>query len=517
MIPMLPSIGAGMLTGGAGALLGAGAKGAQVASAIGSMAPMFNYARGLGEAQALNEGATLQQANRYGLGTGAIEAGAELLVGGIPGLPGLVKAGKLTGKIVNPTMRTAARVTGDLAGEGLEEAIAEVTDPYLQRGTYNPNAQNATAPDIAQAAIMGMLTAGVMKGGAHLGGKAMDIVPKLTRAGETMGQMQQKQALDALHGQVQPQMADPNAQTAQNTPQQAQNQQTTDNTTIVPNAAQGQNNKADNFVPQEKTVNAPDIMPKPIDSGDIPIQSRTMENIKGKKVNAYMYDHPEVKSAMQQQAEILLQELNNGIKGGRVYGVDPETRNATALDSVKSLQASTITDMRNAGMTNAQIKDGLQRIITDNGKENAVNGKRAELFVHDSLQNGYTSLDGAIPANLDYVYRDMSMEQLQDEMQRLGDSFSAENTDEQNAALANKIQGINALRIERLQKEFDALRIAVQNATSYEEQARYVEQAKAIKGQMDALQEAQQDIASQVEQSQQEQESEPMQREPQEF
>lgn len=532
MIPMLPSIGAGMLTGGAGALLGAGARGVQMANMAGSMLPMFNYARGLGEAQALNDGATLQQANKYGIATGALEAGTEMLVGGIPGsgvkgfLNPLQRAA--LNRVKSEGLRKGVDIGMDIAGEGLEEAIAEAADPYFQRGIYNPDAENASLKEIGYAAGMGMLSGGLMKGGAHLTGKAMGTVPNMGTVSEaisqTLRQAQQEKADTALFGQnlqqriqQQEEIRRQNAQTAQNTPQQVQNQQTTDNTTIVPNVAQVQNSKADNFVPQEMAVNAPDVAAKPIDSDDIPLQSRTMENIKGKKVNAYMYDHPEVKPAMQQQAEILLQELNNSVKGGRVYGVDPETRNATALDSVKSLQASTITDMRNAGMTNAQIKDGLQRIITDNGKENAVNGKRAELFVHDSLQNGYTSLDGAIPANLDYVYRDMSMEQLQDEMQRLGDSFSTENTDEQNAALANKIQGINALRIERLQREFDALRIAVQNATSYEEQARYVEQAKAIKGQMDALQEAQQDIAPQVEQPQQEQEPEPMQSEPQEF
>ena len=515
MIPMLPSIGAGMLTGGAGALLGAGARGVQMANMAGSMLPMFNYARGLGEAQALNDGATLQQANKYGIATGALEAGTEMLVGGIPGsgvkgfLNPLQRAA--LNRVKSEGLRKGVDIGMDIAGEGLEEAIAEAADPYFQRGIYNPDAENASLKEIGYAAGMGMLSGGLMKGGAHLTGKAMGTVPNMGTVSEaisqTLRQAQQEKADTALFGQnlqqriqQQEEIRRQNAQTAQNTPQQVQNQQTTDNTTIVPNVAQVQNSKADNFVPQEMAVNAPDVAAKPIDSDDIPLQSRTMENIKGKKVNAYMYDHPEVKPAMQQQAEILLQELNNSVKGGRVYGVDPETRNATALDSVKSLQASTITDMRNAGMTNAQIKDGLQRIITDNGKENAVNGKRAELFVHDSLQNGYTSLDGAIPANLDYVYRDMTQEQLQEEMQRLGDSFSAENTDEQNAALANKIQGIHALRIERLQKEFDALRVAVQNATSYEEQAQYVEQAKAIRAQMDALQEAQQDIAPQVEQ-----------------
>lgn len=42
MIPMLPSIGAGMMTGGIGAAAGLGARGIQLANTAGSMGSMFN-------------------------------------------------------------------------------------------------------------------------------------------------------------------------------------------------------------------------------------------------------------------------------------------------------------------------------------------------------------------------------------------------------------------------------------------------------------------------------------------
>lgn len=137
-------------------------------SAGGSLALMGLSAAGSGANKALNEGANLSDAATYGIMTGAKETGTEMLGGGLPLLPGLLKGGKIVGRLPGLT-GTAGRVAGnamDIAIEGGEEALAEYIDPFLQRKTYNPNAKDTSLQEIGQAALLGSLTAGVLKGAA---------------------------------------------------------------------------------------------------------------------------------------------------------------------------------------------------------------------------------------------------------------------------------------------------------------------------------------------------------------
>lgn len=66
--------------------------------------------------------------------------------------------------VVSGVLRTAGSVAGDFASEALEEGLAEIMSPYYARATYDPNAKNATAEEVAYAAIVGGV-AGVLLGG----------------------------------------------------------------------------------------------------------------------------------------------------------------------------------------------------------------------------------------------------------------------------------------------------------------------------------------------------------------
>lgn len=151
--------------------------------------------------QALNEGADLNSAMTYGVGSGAVEAGTEKLFGGIPGLnEGIAKLGSKN-RVLNKAF--------DIFGEGVEEALSTLVNPYLQRATYNPDAQNATAQELWDSAKGGMALAGIMQGANAAAGRlanrrygnapaeaaqtnvdtqAQDINPKLTRTGAETAQ-----------------------------------------------------------------------------------------------------------------------------------------------------------------------------------------------------------------------------------------------------------------------------------------------------------------------------------------
>lgn len=134
------SEGAGQLlamyvTMGIGGAAGLGTKAAQgVALAASSLG-----AAGKGSEQALEEGASIGQATLYGLLTGAVEAGTELL-GGI----GTDVASGVVGKAIlkNPALKKVTSTLGGkmLAGflsEGLEEVLADVSNPLLKKISYD--------------------------------------------------------------------------------------------------------------------------------------------------------------------------------------------------------------------------------------------------------------------------------------------------------------------------------------------------------------------------------------------
>ena len=457
VVPMVPMMGASLLSGGLASILGAGTKGVQAASAIGSMAPMFNYSRGLGEQQALNEGASLSQANKYGLGSGALETGTELMFAGIPFLPGAVKAGKAAEKIVRPSLRTLLKTGADLAGEGVEEAVSTAVDPFLQRATYNQNAQNASAKDMAASFGLGALTAGVLKGGVA----APRMIPKLARASTKLVNSAQntpnitQNQEQAVQDQVKnAQNPAENARNTQNSVQQPIINQSINNIITPQNTVQNQNNVADNIPVQEQIGNkGKESKVSPRQTLDM--SQRDFKNVGSKKVKAYQQENPSAKPYIQNMASTLLGDLQQGIKGGREYGINPETRTVNRVDRIEREQSQPINAMLDKGMTYKQIEDGLQRLVDDNGRENTASAKRAELYVYDALQNGYQSIvSGDTPANVEFQYNNMSVEELQGEMNRLENSFLPENTDEENRSIIDQLEAAtNVLQRKQQQQE----------------------------------------------------------------
>ena len=105
-----------------------------------SLAAIFGDSAASGAREALNDGASLNQALAYGAGSGLTEVGTEKMFGGIPGLnEGVAKLGSKS-RILNKAF--------DVLGEGVEEAASTLVNPYLKRATYDKNAKNATAQEL---------------------------------------------------------------------------------------------------------------------------------------------------------------------------------------------------------------------------------------------------------------------------------------------------------------------------------------------------------------------------------
>ena len=167
---MLPVIATGALGAGgaaAGAISSTGAV-ASTGSVLSTLTPylsnlpqtfMFASAAGGSTRQAIQQGATSEQAAVYGTLSGALELVTEKLVGGVPFL-GEGAADKVVSNVVqrlakNPVMQACILKLGNMLGEGVEEAITAVADPLLQKLTFNPDADPASVEEVVEAGLMG--------------------------------------------------------------------------------------------------------------------------------------------------------------------------------------------------------------------------------------------------------------------------------------------------------------------------------------------------------------------------
>ena len=154
---MLPSILVGSLTGGIGGTLTLGA------SAMGNA---YADMKRLG----YDDGAS----QNYAFLVGASEAALSYFLGGISNLGGKVSGNvvsKLVSKLDNALARTAITLGGNMASEGLEEAIQEVLDPVFKMITTGEDFEGIDLEQVLYSGLLGALSAGMLEGVSTVGGE----------------------------------------------------------------------------------------------------------------------------------------------------------------------------------------------------------------------------------------------------------------------------------------------------------------------------------------------------------
>lgn len=148
---------------------------------VASLAPFITQATGSSINQALNNGASYNEAVQYGATSGLVEGIIESMSGGIGG----TVSNKLVSKVLSkPSINKALNnfvssnigkfvtKTGDVAldaiGEGFEELISGVINPYIERMTYNEKAELANSEELMEEFVSGALGSLLMKGGNAL-------------------------------------------------------------------------------------------------------------------------------------------------------------------------------------------------------------------------------------------------------------------------------------------------------------------------------------------------------------
>lgn len=177
---MLPSIAASIASGGLSnaAAIGKGASmtaaGAQAAQDISrgiGLAAMFPQVAGASTRQAIQEGANVDSALAYGALSGGLETATESLFAGIPGIRGGRVSQAVQNIIAKATKSPAVSKVADILGEGVEEVISGYVTPYLQRLTYNEQADLASNDELLENFISGVALSGIMQGGASISGR----------------------------------------------------------------------------------------------------------------------------------------------------------------------------------------------------------------------------------------------------------------------------------------------------------------------------------------------------------
>ncbi len=137
-----------------------------------------------------------------------------------------------------------------------------------------------------------------------------------------------------------------------------------------------------------------------------PFEERDIKDVGKRNVKAYMYENPEVKPFFQAEANVMLGELRDTVKGERWYNdeVYYETNGEAGFGGTTRQTTPEIAYLLdNLGYSYADIEKGLNAIIEDNGAENNAISKRIEFLLNDRLLNGYQQYGYDIPPNQDYI------------------------------------------------------------------------------------------------------------------
>ena len=143
-------------------------------------------------------------------------------------------------------------------------------------------------------------------------------------------------------------------------------------------------------------------------SVDSPFDEKDIKAVGNRKVKAYMYENPEVKPFFQEEAQNMLYDLKNSVKGERYYddNLHYQTGGDMGWSGTSRMTSPEIAYLLDSfKYTYAEIEKGLNAIIEDHGAENNAVSKRIEFLIDERLREGYKHFlyGDEIPPNQGYI------------------------------------------------------------------------------------------------------------------
>lgn len=426
--------------GGAGRLaVDVGVAGAQMGmdAALGlltggsALPAMFVRSTGGSAQEARRQGATHEQQVNYGFASGALSVATEKIGNAAGPFRKMFGKGFLDDVIErtmgNLTKSTAGKLVLSFLEEGGEEVLEDLVQPALQM-IYNGKTLGGSYSELEAAEVLNDFLVGGILGG--LGGGVEVAANRFARFDNSLGESGRK----AIRGTY---------QEGKDTAEHVKD--------FIPAYNAGVEGKA-NPNPTNETAYAGYVAGQNDAKAEAGtgehIDSRTKENVSGRNVNAFQFDHPELHSYYSAAAEQIAGIADMSLSRGQQKGA----RQRTANGYQRSNQIFETPAMRKAmdeGLTRTQIIDAAQRIINDNGQENVKAAKTLEIVLDDMLTNGYTAADGtAVAPNTDYI---AAKQQIADaEVQATGfDKYATDNR----LALETGEVTMDELRAEYAQQE----------------------------------------------------------------
>lgn len=431
-----------------------------------SLVPMAVRAAGGAMQEARQAGASLDQQWKYGLGSAALSVGTEKIAniaGPFKKMFGAGAAEKIAGKLVSrfgengavklmtDLSKTAGgRIALSALSEGGEEVVEDILQPFLKRATYDPDAKfNAaeTGRDALIGAILGTLGAApegigqASQNRAQRRAQAGAVVNESTGAGvdaalaqnavqsiprgkngplETLNEPEpgKQGGLGAAPGTeaVNTQARTPAQRTAEDAAAPAQS----GGMDPLMTAMFGGGKRVDqSALSNEDFGRLAELSEQGIVGMDAGgrvyqvdpaqhIDQRDWSSVGDRKVNAFQYDHPELKGYLQDAARTLIQDLSatqradsyfiDGTAPGS-YGYDP------VLHRTKRSASPEVAGLLDSGISYDRIGKALDAIMNNHGAENYADAKRVELVLDRMLTDGFHGVNGWIDEgpNAEYI------------------------------------------------------------------------------------------------------------------
>lgn len=316
----------------------------------------------------------------YAMGNGLLNAAVEV-GGGIQKLPEELKHGANAWK---------AWVDSAVA-EGKEEAVQGVIERALQNGVYHKGNKLASLSD-GDAILNPRTAAEEFAGGAVVGGVLGG------------GQIGVNAMLNAMNGR---------GKGAESSDVDAGARQATSEGNFTPaqkNAVDGAGIAAESVpAPVDVTANQAaveqDARQTPPRTETVSaetsadaapenhIDNRTAESVAPRSVNAFSFDHPELRGYYVEAAEQIAGIADLSRQYGQQMGA--RERTANGYQRVSNIyETPALRAAMNEGLSRSQIIDAADRLIKDHGQENVKAAKTLELILDDMLTNGYTNVAG---------------------------------------------------------------------------------------------------------------------------
>ena len=132
------------------------------------------------------------------------------------------------------------------------------------------------------------------------------------------------------------------------------------------------------------------------------ISQRTADGVSSRTVNAFQFDHPELRPYYKQAASDLIKDASLSLDQPKTGHYERTTQGKRYVQNI--LESQSLRNAMDMGLTRGEIIQAAEALVADHGQENYAAAKRLEFVLDDMLTSGYTTVEGeTFGPNEDYI------------------------------------------------------------------------------------------------------------------